>query len=130
MFFLRNPQPPSCTRTYTLFPITTLFRSLAGQRIADLPTNVARQLVAFEHRYIAEDVEAADIGRGDDDRSAGMHIIVIARRRAVLCKGGGGQEEGKGKTGGTKQTQGGRGLYLWGPEGAPVMSSEESRGGK
>src|SRR3546814_8080575 len=78
-------RPPRSTRTDTLFPYTTLFRS----------TNVARQLVAFEHRYIAEDVEAADIGRGDDDRSAGMHIIVIARRRAVLCKGGGGRKRAK-----------------------------------
>src|SRR3546814_17211606 len=109
-------RPPRSTRTDTLFPYTTLFRS----------TNVARQLVAFEHRYIAEDVEAADIGRGDDDRSAGMHIIVAARRHAVLRKGRRGKEEGKSKTGGTKSTHGGSVLYFWRQDGA---RSEESRVG-
>src|SRR3546814_4524901 len=45
------------------------YARLAGQAIADLAANILRQLFALQHRYIAEDVEAADIGRGDDDRS-------------------------------------------------------------
>src|SRR3546814_17306849 len=44
------------------------YARLAGQAIADLAANILRQLFALQHRYIAEDVEAADIGRGDDDR--------------------------------------------------------------
>src|SRR5690606_10080845 len=84
---------------------------LAGQRVADLPANVACQLVALEHRYVAEDIEAADIGRGDDDRSAGMDIVVAAGGCAVLRKGGGGEEKGKGETGGAKQTHVGRVLF-------------------
>ena len=67
---------------------------LAGQRVSDLAANVARQLVALEHRDVAEDVEAADIGRGDDDRVAGMNIVIAAGGGAILRESGRGEEKG------------------------------------
>ena len=71
---------------------------LARQRVANLSSHVARQFVAFKYRHITKNVEATDIGRGDDDRLAGMHIVATTRRGAVLRKGGGGEDHGEGET--------------------------------
>ncbi|GGJ47145.1 hypothetical protein GCM10011393_16630 [Sphingopyxis bauzanensis] len=69
-----------------------------------------------------------------------MHIVVAARGGTVLRQGGGGKEDGKGETGGAKQTHKGRVLFYsdlcgssndilsqWQPppEGVRCRSSEE-----
>src|SRR3546814_12905083 len=56
-FFLRVRLPPRCTRTYTLFPYTTLFRSLC--RGADVGTG---RRGAGDHRPPSQ----ARVDRGDD----------------------------------------------------------------
>src|SRR3546814_21202269 len=50
-FFLMKRRPPRSTRTYTLFPYTTLFRSLGmtgGRLMNGDPTNVAYSFTLFE----------------------------------------------------------------------------------
>src|SRR3546814_5111279 len=39
LFFLMIRRPPRSTRTYTLFPYTTLFRSTPTEACADMPTS-------------------------------------------------------------------------------------------
>src|SRR3546814_15313256 len=58
-FFLMIRLPPRSTRTDTLFPYTTLFRSVHHDDIADLPGDVAPIIVANEffdalpiHQYV------------------------------------------------------------------------------
>src|SRR3546814_20562386 len=60
------------------------YARLAGQAIADLAANILRPLLALQPRYIAEDVEAAEIGRGDDDRLIGVKIILAVPALAVI----------------------------------------------
>src|SRR3546814_12812440 len=100
VFFLLIRRPPRATRTDTLFPYTTLFRSLAGraskQRFGD---KVAQEiLAAADERFVAKQ-GAVDIGEGDVVEEDGEQIlpvdvarqrhrvrIVAERERAILDK--------------------------------------------
>src|SRR3546814_12622821 len=55
-FFLMMRRPPSSTRTDTLFPYTTLFRSGQKCYVADGHT-LSRRLESGEHRVAREDDE-------------------------------------------------------------------------
>src|SRR3546814_3724943 len=72
------PRPPRSTRTDTLFPYTTLFRSGLEDR--------QRALVeGAEHRVVDHDVAAGDLEVEVHDRRAagrdqrGLHVLVVAR---------------------------------------------------
>src|SRR3546814_11199303 len=62
LFFLRIRRPPRSTRTDTLFPYTTLFRSLPGERprrpAARFPVQIARRAAAVACRLLGTAVEA------------------------------------------------------------------------
>src|SRR3546814_16694014 len=74
VFFLMIRRPPRSTRTDTLFPYTTLFRSV--QR---LPADARRKGVAAVE-FGADEVEAAD----DDARSLDREMIrVVGAGEAV-----------------------------------------------
>src|SRR3546814_393944 len=64
-------RPPRSTRTDTLFPYTTLFRSVADDVPAVVVELAAHQEVAREHLLLDDDLLAAlevdDVLHGDDD---------------------------------------------------------------
>src|SRR3546814_17352280 len=54
-FFLMIRRPPRSTRTYTLFPYTTLFRSVSGSEIRNVPTaNVQNALMGRMPGFVAQ----------------------------------------------------------------------------
>src|SRR3546814_20873096 len=69
LFFLLRRRPTNSTRTYTLFPHTTLFRSrlAAGEQGADRFHGgvIVRRAVERDHDRRIADVEV-HIGSGDD----------------------------------------------------------------
>src|SRR3546814_20143693 len=75
IFFLMLRRPPRSTRTYTLFPYTTLFRSVRCRR-AQL-----RQGAVEEAAAVAEAVAGGVVAdqRGDDD--AGHHLRTFGGHR-------------------------------------------------
>src|SRR3546814_15986210 len=87
MFFLMMRRPPRSTRTDTLFPYTTLFRSLrpqAGQRCCRIATQAVAETQA--QRALARPGEpqfAAIVGRtGHRAGEAGMAKPPLARSGA------------------------------------------------
>src|SRR3546814_14843321 len=68
---------------------------LIGQAVADLAANVLRQLLAFQDRDIAEDIEASDIGGGNDDRLIGVKIILAVPGGGILCIGARREPQGR-----------------------------------
>src|SRR3546814_16554152 len=83
-------RPPRSTRTYTLFPYTTLFRSLGIVQ----PVDVARHLVhdGFEHRHAVEQVILVAAGQLLIDHAEGVEAEAGRHRkfdeRAALALGG------------------------------------------
>src|SRR3546814_18478765 len=68
-FFLMRRRPPRSTRTDTLFPYTTLFRSQRAQPVDDLPCEDGRE--RFE-RGSGNDVEdSGDDGAAFDETNLG-----------------------------------------------------------
>src|SRR3546814_19878112 len=77
-------------------------------RISDCSSDVCSsdlQLLAFQDRDIAEDIEASDLGGGNDDRLIGVTIILAVPGGGILCIGGRREHQGKsqGRGGGTAQ---------------------------
>src|SRR3546814_15265627 len=65
-FFLMVRRPPRSTRTDTLFPYTTLFRSLVDtQRAVDLAT-LAKQIAKGEMQLDGRMIDFGDAGQGGD----------------------------------------------------------------
>src|SRR5690606_5377500 len=89
---------------------------LPRERVANLSANVARELVAFEHRYIAENVETANIGRGDDNRVARMNIVIDP---FLLRKSGSREDEAKRKKRGGEKAHAVRIPVYWLSLGVP-----------
>src|SRR3546814_11293299 len=58
-FFLLKRRPPGSTRSDTLFPYTTLFRSIQGGAFHNDVVAVANEHVLFTHETAFEDREAA-----------------------------------------------------------------------
>src|SRR3546814_8115221 len=72
-------RPPRSTRTDTLFPYTTLFRSrLAAAR---LPDNAENTTAAEIERYIAQDLEPAGRRAKSERKVADLENAVVLVRR-------------------------------------------------
>src|SRR3546814_2508682 len=96
-FFLMIRRPPRSTRTDTLFPYTTLFRSRAASEIVEVDAGLSgeripqRRLTAMDQFLAGQcdhrrrgfvGAEAEDIGRYDDlgiGGAAGLHEAGIGR---------------------------------------------------
>src|SRR3546814_11383580 len=92
IFFVMIRRPPRSTRTDTLFPYTTLFRSLAQRRaaLAARPRVPAdrRRVLARRPRAVAERrrTGAAGFGRDQPEERAATHRSrLLARRHTVLA---------------------------------------------
>src|SRR3546814_20637727 len=70
-FFLMIRRPPRSTRTDTLFPYTTFFRSLRNFRRNDLQTQEKRSLVDRDHLAPAFERLVLDHRAVDDARGIG-----------------------------------------------------------
>src|SRR3546814_13648156 len=110
LFFLMIRRPPRSTRTDTLFPYTTLFRSDPlpelphGRGRADRPGDHPVPRSAGRGRgKIPEPAEGADsAGRGDDGRGGGLTSAACGAQPTVPAKGHGGRAgKGGGAHGGT-----------------------------
>src|SRR3546814_12580573 len=86
-FFLMIRRPPRSTRTDTLFPYTTLFRSLAEGVGADLDCagELLRRLVEIPAAELREPVELADdrLERSEEHTSELQSLMRISY--AVFC---------------------------------------------
>src|SRR3546814_2739638 len=67
--------PPRSTRTDTLFPYTTLFRSCQGTaEIAQDSPNFGAQLMAVMHRSLAQEIDRVGlIGSGESNEPQGIY---------------------------------------------------------
>src|SRR3546814_8604154 len=79
-FFLMIRRPPRSTRTDTLFPYTTLFRSDFGDD--DLP-EAARQVLLLPARAHAKSAAPRRIGRSEEHTSELQSLMRISY--AVFC---------------------------------------------
>src|SRR3546814_2948287 len=114
LFFLMIRRPPRSTRTDTLFPYTTLFRSFEALEEAHAEQRHAAGLLADRRRQVVE-LELADAQGAQGDRG-GMHYargravaLAVSQpqrrpaeargvlRRQVDCTGPGIDEEGDGR---------------------------------
>src|SRR3546814_13601300 len=71
-FFLMVRRPPRSTLTDTLFPYTTLFRSVIGEGAAHVGPRHHEDAAGFHHPY-----------RGQDLLEGTAIFLVLARRRNV-----------------------------------------------
>src|SRR3546814_15005766 len=92
-------RPPRSTRTDTLFPYTTLFRSGASQAgVGDARRRIDRERTYPDHAHLQRDADAADVGPGSGhDRDAG-HAQPAPVKDAGF-KASGGTEKGPGGEG-------------------------------
>src|SRR3546814_12882879 len=86
VLFLMNRRPPRSTRTDTLFPYTTLFRSQGvGARVEIIEAEQALEPVAFvEQLEFLADL-FVEIEAGDVDVDRGQRVEVDRGRRLVLA---------------------------------------------
>src|SRR3546814_8871016 len=90
-------RPPRSTRTDTLFPYTTLFRSADRPGDHPVPRSAGRG-----RGKIPEPAEGADsAGRGDDGRGGGLTSAACGAQPTVPAKGHGGRA---GKGGGDRKS--------------------------
>src|SRR3546814_1255159 len=84
VFFLMIRRPPRSTRTDTLFPYTTLFRSLRGCHAIEMVRRddpAARRLALDHTRYPSHRLEPPDMGFSEGLRGGrimakmGIHIV-------------------------------------------------------
>src|SRR3546814_14179753 len=86
-FFLILRRPPRSTRTDTLFPYTTLFRSRIGFRLGplergqDAATDVQRVVERLQPWRVRGPLVVAEVGVGG---AAGQQQVVVAQRVAAL----------------------------------------------
>src|SRR3546814_4583137 len=86
-FFLLLRRPPRSTRTDTLFPFTTLFRSVHGQRagvdvvIALVGGRAVSGPVIYALVARRSVHEFAGNGALDDDRTAAARLVIFADQR-------------------------------------------------
>src|SRR3546814_12925218 len=107
-FFVMLPRPPRSTRTYTLFPYTTLFRSegaaIAAGAWAKLGLAKFSKAVAGQRCGIAAgglhegpvDAEQAQLGRSWPPRGERRGVRQPVQRRRDLAEAGGGGAAGLG----------------------------------
>src|SRR3546814_13284189 len=80
-FFLMIRRPPRSTRTDTLFPYTTLFRSLSGPVAPPNNSAETRHARAVDVELLAR---AIGVGGGDEPQHRRRHIV----RRGDAAEGG------------------------------------------
>src|SRR3546814_12756059 len=107
-FFVMLPRPPRSTRTYTLFPYTTLFRSdgaaiaagaWAKLGLAEFSKAVAGQRCGIAAGGLHEgpvDAEQAQLGRPWPPRGERRGVRQTVQRRRHLAGAGGGGAAGFG----------------------------------
>src|SRR3546814_11538509 len=89
IFFLMIRRPPRSTRTDTLFPYTTLFRSQPASRgfqIDSAPLGIFDELILADPR----NAEIARVGMAEikaRDRRGGQHREMVGQRRARRVAG-------------------------------------------
>src|SRR3546814_4876549 len=82
-FFLRIRRPPRSTRTDTLFPYTTLFRSLLKEMSdPEIATTVEGQRAVFQSRQASREGQA-DLIRGQVEQARTPIEAVKVERAAV-----------------------------------------------
>src|SRR3546814_12699075 len=82
-FFLRIRRPPRSTRTDTLFPYTTLFRSLLKEMSdPEIATTVEGQRAVFQSRQASREGQA-DLIRGQVEQARTQIEAVKVERAAV-----------------------------------------------
>src|SRR3546814_18211456 len=78
IFFLMIRRPPRSTRTDTLFPYTTLFRSLEARKLLDRPFDVLRPVVlAVDDDHVLGAADDEDIAVGHVSHVAGVQPSVL-----------------------------------------------------
>src|SRR3546814_19076836 len=80
-FFLLTRLPPRPTRTATLLPYTTRFRSSRGIQIDSAPLGIFDELILADPR----NAEIARVGMAEikaRDRRGGQHREMVGQRRA------------------------------------------------
>src|SRR3546814_10550560 len=83
-------RPPRSTRTNTLFPYTTLFRSLLGRQAGDVERigdAAGEEVIADLFRDLDRDIDLRLVGRGAEVRGAdevgGAEQRIVRRRRLL-----------------------------------------------
>src|SRR3546814_15081428 len=79
--FLMILRPPRSTRTYTLFPYTTLFRSLIERRLRQCASERRRALLGLERAH--EERCRPDVFRSEEHTSELQSLMRISY--AVFC---------------------------------------------
>src|SRR3546814_6798372 len=76
--------PPRSTRTDTLCPYTTLFRSRVGDRVRVIPAHVDPTVAYHERMYLVRDDRVEDVwGRSEEHTSELQSLMRISY--AVFC---------------------------------------------
>src|SRR3546814_12125889 len=87
VFFLMIRRPPRSTRTDTLFPYTTLFRSVSGDRGQRFERRVAGERGGRESRRRGNDLLQIEARRDDlrfEEGAVAMTLVERGARRLVL----------------------------------------------
>src|SRR3546814_17388846 len=98
IFFLLIRRPPRSTRTDTLFPYTTLFRSAAGRRRGGAAAGLCRSVGARSARTVRLPPPGALHGADAQGARARPGIAAADARRgggALSARGGGGAAQGR-----------------------------------
>src|SRR3546814_8217784 len=86
-FFLMIPRPPRSTRTDTLFPYTTLFRSIADEPTANLDHETAQRILNvfrdFNRVGVTTLIASHDEARSEEHTSELQSLMRISY--AVFC---------------------------------------------
>src|SRR3546814_6165864 len=82
-FFLMIRRPPRSTRTDTLFPYTTLFRSLRDRRAAEFEIHLSGQPDAWQFRLGGQCCGLRNLHRSEEHTSELQSLMRISY--AVFC---------------------------------------------
>src|SRR3546814_4126670 len=102
-FFLRIRRPPISTRTYTLFPYTTLFRSIflraeravkqedgdparAGHAVIGEPRHAARSTISAPPMPVAPDTAISPVARSRRSSSSSRVPIRLTPVAPIACR--------------------------------------------
>src|SRR3546814_9321358 len=94
MFFLMIRRPPRSTRTDTLFPYTTLFRSGAFGHEIRIVERADDAIIAPAHIGLADEIATEQEPRTNAVRIKVLHQLIASKRRA-LTDGDGVSEQGR-----------------------------------
>src|SRR3546814_16503521 len=78
-------RPPRSTRTDTLFPYTTLFRSLIVDHYFTVIQGIGDQVLMMERRLMSDSLDHADIERIFQFRRETVHFQHVVTRMTEVC---------------------------------------------